>query len=74
MVSVPPGGVQVNVLDGGTVDITAGFELGYCKIVVIGPSPFLLFFFFVDPTAAPTITARRAKKPMIMIIIPFFVR
>jgi hypothetical protein len=56
--------VQMNVLDVKFVGVT---ELLLC-------AGFKLEFDFFDPTTAPTIAARRAKKLMSIIIIPLFVR
>jgi len=65
--------VQVNVLDVKYVGFEKVCTPEGSAEVLIGLFS-LLFFLFFDPKTAPTITARRAKNPMIMIISPLFVR
>jgi hypothetical protein len=68
--------VQLNVLDvkfAGIAELVCDIEFVVCELDVPSGLTLPLLFFF-DPITAPTITARRAKKPMIMIIIPLFVR
>ena len=71
MIGVPER-VQVNVLDGGDQGVVVRVGVGFTGFDMPFSTP---FFLFADPTTAPTITARRAKKPTVMIIvIPLFVR